>query len=448
MKTLLSPPRLLGTFATYLVLGLEAKASAAVSSVLPISTRGHDRFFAVAFDKNGNYYAAGSVSEGIEPTDDSKTVIAKFSQDGNLDASFGVNGYAVHNLISAGSGEVARAITVDNEGRVVVGGSLEAAKNSDARDRDVYAIRLLADGTLDQTYGVKGVSIVDFSEGEASGNGFVADGFGGFALDAKGRLVLEGAQKREGGLDTDFVIARLTADGALDASFASQGKFVIDNKNLSASAKTPIIMPDGSIIGTGYNRDGVNVPFVFKVDSDGVLDTAFGIGGIFQEKVLQSATEVYGGILHGDEIITVGYGKDAEEEDLDFLSLRINVDGKLDPSYGGRGYVRIDVDGFNDNGRFLAAIPDGRVALVGGGRYTSANVDGMVAILNEDGSTDESFGENGTQLFDFGGSNDFLWGAAVSPSGDKLVSVGIKGVTSVGGNDDAAVVVIPLEAKP
>lgn len=446
MKIQLPAKQILGSLSAFIAFGLSIHANAAEANqtIHQISTTGHDRFYAVAFDQSGNYYAAGSVSDGTDAATDSKTVIAKFLADGTLDASFGKDGYAIHNLAVGGNGEVARSLVVDANGRVHVGGVKEVA-GADARDRDGYVIRLAADGSIDPTYGSEGVATVDFSAGAANGDSYTADNLTGMALDSEGRLVLQGAQKRVDGFDTDFVVSRLTAEGALDTTFATEGKFVLDNKNLPASSKTPVIMPDGSIVATGYNRDGVNVPFMFKLSADGVLDTSYGINGIFSEKVLPALTEVYGGVLHGDSIVTVGYGRADDSESIDFLSLRVDASGKLDTSYGTNGYVRVDADGFNDNGRNLAALPDGRVALVGGGRYSSVNVDGMIAILNEDGSVDKTFTDTGSQLFDFGGENDFLWGAAVSPAGDKLVTVGIKGVTATGGNDDAALVVVPLK---
>ncbi len=419
-------------------------AAEAKSSVLSISQTGHDRFFSVAFDKDGNFYAAGSVASSTEASSDSKAVVAKFLADGSLDTTFGESGYASFNFVAAGSGEVARSIAVDSQGRIVIGGALEHANAADPRDRDLFVARLSANGVLDASFGVNGLAIVDLSQGAVNGQSFTADGFGGLAVDSQDRIVLEGAQKRAEGFDTDFVVTRLSSDGTVDTSFAVNGKFSIDNKNLNASAKNPILLGDGSIIGTGYNRDGVNVPFVFKLTPEGALDTTYGEDGVFKSKVLGAVTEVYAGVLHGTDIVTVGYGKDLDSESLDFLSLRINSQGKLDQSYGTNGYTRVDVDGFNDNGRFLAALPDGRVALVGGGRYVATNVDGMIAILNEDGSADQNFAEGGMSLFEFGGENDFLWGAAVSPAGDKLVAVGIKGMTSTGANDDAALVIVPL----
>jgi hypothetical protein len=92
----------------------------------------------------------------------------------------------------------------------------------------------------------------------------------------------------------------------------------------------------------------------------------------------------------------------------------------------------------------MTALPDGRLLLVGGGRTSDQAADGMVALLNADGQADTAFAEKGAKLFDFGGSADFLWGAAVSPAGDKAVVVGLKGAGAEGGNDDAAIVTIPL----
>ena len=72
------------------------------------------------------------------------------------------------------------------------------------------------------------------------------------------------------------------------------------------------------------------------------------------------------------------------------------------------------------------------------------NSDGMVAILTTNGAKDTSFSPTGHKLYDLGGSLDFFWGAAVSPDKSRAVLVGVKGVGSDPGNDDAVVMVLPL----
>lgn len=414
--------------------------------VLAVSASGHDRLFGVAFDSQGNFYATGSVADATDTTADSKMLVVKFKADGDVDTSFGSNGYAIHNAIVGAGGEVARSIVVQSSGKIVIAGTVEHAGAQDARDRDIAVLRLNADGTLDSGFGTNGIVTLDLSEGEVSGTSFVADSFGGLTADSSGRLLIHAAKKRTGATDTDFVLLRLSADGVLDTGFGTAGQFTLDIKNLSATPKPALILPNGQILGTGYMRDGsVVVPVIYRTDANGQLDTSYAVNGIYSEAVLSAVTEVYSAALQGDAIVTVGYGRNNEQENLDFLSLRIKADGTRDTTFGGDGFVRVDAAGFNDNGRNMTALPDGRMLLVGGGRTAEQAVDGMIAVLGVDGVADESFAEKGRKLFDFGGSADFLWGAAVSPAGDKAVVVGLKGAGAEGGNDDAALVLVPLK---
>jgi hypothetical protein len=87
-------------------------------------------------------------------------------------------------------------------------------------------------------------------------------------------------------------------------------------------------------------------------------------------------------------------------------------------------------------------LPDGRLLLVGGGRPTATDADGMIGILTQDGAADTSFSPTGTQLFDFGGTADMLWSVALSPLKNQAVAVGTKGGGT--GNDDAVFVLLPL----
>ncbi|HYX34176.1 MAG TPA: delta-60 repeat domain-containing protein [Oligoflexus sp.] len=423
-------------------LNAAAYAGAPAYKVTPIS-QGHDRFYDVAFASDGSYYAVGSVADTVDATSDARFAIAKYKASGELDTTFGKAGYVIHNVITAASTETARGVLVQKDGKIVVAGPVEAAGVSDARDRDIALIRLNADGTLDRSFGKDGVSIVDFSKGEVNGTAYVADSFGGVALDANQRVLVHGSKKRDGALDTDYALARLNANGTLDTTFATAGVFSLDINGSNASPKPPVVLPNGSILGAGYqSTDGVVVPVIYKLTAAGQLDTSYGVNGIFSQAVLAAVTEVYAVALQGTSIVTVGYGRNNPQESLDFLSLRILENGTLDTTYGTNGgYTRIDADGYNDNGRNMTVLPDDRILLIGGGRYAANASEGMMVVLNSDGTPDENFGENGSQLLDFGGAGDFLWGAKASPQGDKVIAVGIKGDAA---GDDAVVVTLPL----
>ncbi len=425
-----------------------AEAPHALTPVLvPVSPTGHDRFFGVAFASDGSdaFYATGQVAVSTDASADFAMVVARFRADGSLDATFGTGGFAVENVAVGTTGELARGIVVQSTGKVIISGTIEHVGATDARDRDVALLRFDASGTLDPSFGHNGVVVLDLSSGEAVGTGYVADSVWGLARTADDRLVVSAAQKRVGGTDSDFAVVRLSADGAIDPGFGTAGVATLDIEHASASPRALSVLADGSTIVTGYmNASGVTRPVVFKLDGAGQLVPTFGQGGVFNQAVLAASTEVYGAVVQGDKLITAGYGRAAASESLDWVSLRLDADGTLDPTWGAGGLVRVDVAGFNDNARNLAALDDGRVLVIGGGRPSESNVDAMIGMLTPAGALDTSWSPTGYRLFDLGGASDFFWGIAVAPSRTHAVVVGVRGVGMSPGNDDAALLLVPL----
>lgn len=439
----------------------DASADAAIApTVVAVSATGHDRFFGVTYDPQGNIFAVGVLSSGTDAADDLRTVVAKFSGAGVLDTTFGNSGYAVLNVVPGGGGEVMRGIVVQSTGKIVVAGTVEHTAPqadggaADARDRDVALVRFNANGTPDTTFGTAatGVVLLDLSDGEAAGSTYLADTQWGLALGAGDKLVVSGAVRGtgpsvDGGVraDTDFAVVRLEANGARDNTFDGDGVATLDIGNLSASPRSVTVLGDGSVVMSGYMRDANSIvsPVVFKLTAAGILDTTFGVGGIYNEVVLQSVTEVYGTAPQGNNFVTAGYGRNGSSESTDWVSLRILGDGGRDLTYGpDGGHARIDVAGETDNARAVTVLPDGRVVIVGGGRLAAANSDGMIAMLTPGGLPDTTFGPGGYRLYDLGGTADFFWAAAVAPDGKHFASVGVAGAP-VSGDDDAVLLVLP-----
>ena len=440
--------------------GVDGGAAGAKTTIIPISATGHDRFYGVAYDSLGNLYAIGQVADSTATSADYSTVVAKFKPTGELDPSFGSGGLAVRNVAVGTTGELFRSIVVQSTGKIVAVGAVEHAGATDARDRDIALLRLNPDGSKDTTFGTDGVVILDLSTGVVNGNSFAADSAWGLDRYPDDRLVVGGGQVRTGGTDTDFVLVRLTANGARDATFANNGVFTLDTQasgaSNNASQRHLSILPgtDG-IIGAGYQPlpGADTAPAVYKVTDSGMLDTSFGVGGVFSQSVLADQTEAYSavvqpGVQGAYKLVTTGYGKALSTETTDLVSLRLNANGTLDPTYGAAGLARIDIGGFGDNSRQLLVLPDRRVLLAGGGRRTAADVDGVVVVLTPDGQPDTSFAQSGWRAFDLGGPADFLWSVAISPDKKTAAFVGIKGVganpTPATANDDAALLLLPL----
>jgi uncharacterized delta-60 repeat protein len=429
--------------------------------IIDASPTGHDRFYGTAFDAAGNIYAIGQITSSNDATADIATLIAKFTPAGVLDTSFGAGGFYVRNVVNGTSGELFRNIVVQSSGKLVAVGTVEHVGGADARDRDIALIRVNADGTKDTTFGADGVVKLDLSTGVANGNSFLADSAWGLARYDNDRLAISGGKVRDGGLDTNFVLARLSADGVPDETFGTHGVSELDTgvegvEHNNASPRDITLLPgtDG-LVGGGYQpKPGANTsPVVYKVTDAGVLDDTFGDHGVFHTAVLDEQTECYAAVVQplaagGYKLVTTGYGRQLATETTDFVSLRLTSSGQLDPSYGTAGVVRLDIGGFGDNSRKLMVLPDRRILLLGGGRLTSANVDGIVAVLGIDGAPDTTFAPGGFKVFDLGGPADFLWGAALSPNQQTLAIGGIRGVGNApmpaSAADDAALLLLPV----
>ncbi|HEY4188216.1 MAG TPA: hypothetical protein VGP07_24290, partial [Polyangia bacterium] len=394
----------------------------ATINVVTISATGPDRFYGVTYDAQGNIYATGQAATTTDSTADIATVVAKFTPAGVLDTSFGTSGFVIRNMAVGTNGELFRGIAVQSSGKIVVSGSMEHPGSADPRDRDIGVARFNADGTKDTTFGADGLATLDLSTGVVNGSSFSADSAWGLAVYPDDRLVVSGGQVRTAAMDTDFVLLRLTANGLRDATFGANGLFSLDTlldgttTSNNASPRNVTILPgtDG-LIGAGYQPvPGADTrPVLYKVTDAGVLDPTFGTSGVFSQAALAEQTETYQAVVQPGpsgtyKLVTTGYGRALASETTDLVSLRLTSNGVLDPSYGTNGLVRIDIGGFADNSRRLVVLPDSRILLVGGGRLTSSDVDGMVAILTPNGQPDTTFSATGWKPYNLGGPADFF----------------------------------------
>ncbi len=92
------------------------------SGVVPLSATAMDRFWAVTFGPDDKVYAAGVIDEG----GDHRMLVARFNLNGTLDTEFGTGGTVKLNVREGGNVETARAIAVQADGKIVIGGAVEA----------------------------------------------------------------------------------------------------------------------------------------------------------------------------------------------------------------------------------------------------------------------------------------------------------------------------------
>jgi uncharacterized delta-60 repeat protein len=425
--------------------GLDATFGTGGILTTALSATENDRFLSATSDAAGNIFAVGwALVSG-----DSQMVVAKFSPDGTPDASFGTKGVAMVNVASGGkAAEVGRAVDVQSDGKIIVGGPVEhdtTATGDAARDTDVAVVRFNADGTLDASFGLEGIARVDVGEGKAtSETAFTGDTSWGLGSIEGDRVVVFGTTLTKAGgdrTDSDFFLAGLTAAGELDSAFADGGLLIIDAAG-GANPRHLTVQPDGKIAATGYTSiDGVVQTVIIRVSPAGELDTSFGDGGVAVTKVLDGVTESYAIALQGSSYISAGYGRGADEtEKVDMVIERYDASGAWDKTFGTDGLVRLDLAKEDDRGRSVIVLPDNRILAVGSGKLDASNVDAMVYLLDENGAPVTTFGTDGHLLADLGGTADAWYGAVVSPDGQTITLVGYKGVAADSGSHDDAVI--------
>ncbi|WP_295823661.1 hypothetical protein, partial [uncultured Deinococcus sp.] len=334
-------------------------------------------------------------------------------------------------------------------------------------------------GSLDTTFGAGGISRNPI--GQAEDYGYAA------ALQPDGKLILVGSVK--GPTFEDFGVVRFTRDGALDPTFGTGGKVVIDFAGDRETARAVAVQRDGKIVVAGGTRvpgDGERFALL-RLNANGSVDTSFGSGGTLTTAFPGSDGDRADAlIIQPDGKIVVGgqASFSTSTTGVDFALARYLPSGALDTSFGTGGRVTTPVSSNAGSDKIFAlALQGDRIVAAGGDvfqltRYTAAGVldtsfgtggkvekvfpsssgatsvvvdaekrlvvggqDQMntaVVRLNENGALDTRFGSGGRTVLKLNPSNwNVTTGVAVQSDG-KIVTGGwvYEGNTS---NDNFAV---------
>lgn len=197
--------------------------------------------------------------------------VAGLTSNGQFDSNFGVKTYTSINA-------AVKAIELLDDGSFIMAGGKAIAK-------------FTAAGSIDTSYGTNGVTNIGLTIPEYA-NIFDAK------LGADGKLSL-GMYRYSNATQntnntTDMAALRLTASGAIDATFGSGAIQVVDFSGFDDVPNTMVLQSDGKILLGGYteiadnNRDMAMVRF----NVDGSLDATFDGDGRFRQNVISYTGEM------------------------------------------------------------------------------------------------------------------------------------------------------------
>jgi uncharacterized delta-60 repeat protein len=301
--------------------------------------------------------------------------ICRLNADGSLDATF-TNPLAIN-------GEINYAQPLSN-GQILISGSFTLPKAGIAR--------LNADGTVDASFNMAGTGI----------NGGRIQSF---AVQADGKIIVVGGLgfTQYNGVVVN-AIARLNADGSLDATFNSGVGSGFDGASFNAAV---VVQPDGKILvgGDFTTYKSVAVPRgIIRLNSDGSRDNAFNPGMTGGVAGFSGSVGFPIIALPNGQILICGNFSSYNGFPHNCLA-RLNADGSPDNTFNPAGP--------NVPGVTMGRLADGRLLVAGNFTQYDGVARSRVALASPNGVLDLSFNPVG--------SNGNTWTAIALPDGTAIL---------------------------
>ena len=349
---------------------------------------------AVAIQTDGRSVIAGTVCDS---TGSSCAFMAgRFQSDGFPDPSFGSAGFAATPMLGR---DAANAITVQDDGKIVAAGEACASYN----DCRFALARYLTDGSLDTTFGTSGVVVnQEFGAVDAHANALV--------VDRGGNLVVAG-----GGFHV-FMVARYTPDGVLDATFGIGGMVTTDFPGFG-QARGLVRQPDGRLVVARYLADGT---LDSSFGTGGTTSFGDSVGGGRALLLQPDGRVVVAG--RGRVAFIAGGSSMGSLFEGPLTVFRLESNGTLDTTFGTGGMVLTDLGEGIATGQTMAYQSDGAIVVAGDISASTSDNTGFFVRYHPDGSLDPTLGTSRV-IGRFGSWPDAINGLAQQVDG-KLVAVG------------------------
>ena len=283
-----------------------------------------------------------------------------------------------------------------------------------------------AAGDLDTSFGVGGRVVTDVSD-------YTGESGQDVALQRDGKILVAGYAVRSSDGTSDFVVLRYNSDGSLDTSFGVDGKVLTDFGNANNLAHAIALQLDGRIIvaGRAYTS-GVSNFAVARYDVNGNLDPSFGIQGKTTINFKGKGNKALFSWVKDIAIQFDGRIVLAGEADAKLGLARVNTDGSIDPQFGVNGKTIVDLSGGGGGGSsaYTVAIQivdsEERIVTAGYAAPRRGSIDFGLARFKADGTLDNSFDGDGKVITDFAGGEDSAKGIVIDAS-NRIVVAGTCG---------------------
>lgn len=335
------------------------------SGLMALALQDDDKIIAVGFIASSNLNTAEA----------QQLLVMRFNDDGSMDTGFGDGGVIMTHY---GSPTYGKAVVVQDDGKILVGGDVYPAAQASA-----FCARFNTDGTPDTGFGTAGVTITDF--GGTWETGFV------LAVRPTGEILFGGDYQPGTNLsNARTYLAQLDEDGVLDTSFGTSGvttfEFgLVPNSRLRGNPFAIHIDDSGKVLLGGWyqKNDFIEKMAVIQFNADGSIDTGFGDSPGWTETNISGLSEIYALTVQDDGKILVAGGGNAGGTGL--LVLRYDASGTLDAGFGTAGITTELLNSGQATG--IAVLESGNIVVGGWANPGSDPIDDdfYLQLLNSSG---------------------------------------------------------------
>lgn len=240
-----------------------------------------------------------------------------------------------------------------------------------------------------------------------------------------------------GPASADFGLAKITRDG--DVVYKVQTDFGLNRTDIALAAA---VQDDGKIIVGGTSQFGIppnnNLLFsLARYKEDGTLDESFGTNGLVTTDVdtIGGNDEIFDIALDRyQRIVAVGFANSINQVGnagvFRFGVVRYLQDGSLDQTFGNNGIVLTSF-GPDTDSRPRAVMIDSKHRILVAGKTRPISTDPnlyafAIARYLENGELDTSFGTNGLVIDKISSAQDEV--LKLLPFGNKFYAIGISGL--------------------
>ncbi|MBC7885836.1 MAG: T9SS type A sorting domain-containing protein [Saprospiraceae bacterium] len=297
----------------------------------------------LALQSNGKIVIAGWVHNGAN----FDIGLIRNNPDGSVDNGFGNSGKLIINMGSTEFGMVVKILPGDK--------ILLVSRRYNGINSDIALMRFLPDGMTDTSFGVNGLSTMDFSGSHEYPYDCV--------LLNDGSIVVAGDSEKSG--YSVFFAAKFSKDGVPVSTFGNNG-FVAYQVGTDHNGVSSVkVQTDGKIVIGGYAYEGSETSFALvRLSSDGTPDHTFGSGGSVTTDIRDGSEYISDIMIQNDgKILVSGVGRGLVSNS-DFAIARYLADGSSDMSFGVNGLVFTDF-GNTDMAANILPVSDDRFMIAG-----------------------------------------------------------------------------------